>query len=44
MLILFFNSILITQKYLFNKFNYFDEKFNFQKMQLNDDITYSEKI
>ena len=44
MLILFFNSMLITQKYLFNKFNYFDEKFNFQKMQLNDDITYSEKI
>ena len=44
MLILFFNSMLITQKYLYNKFTYFDEKFNFQKMQLNDEITYSEKI
>ena len=43
-LMLFFNSLLINQKYLFDKFNYFDEKYNFKKMQLNDDIVYSEKI
>ena len=42
--ILFFNSLLITQKYLYDKFNYFNEKFDFNKMQLDDDIVYSEKI
>ena len=43
-LILFFNSLLITQKYLYDKFNYFNEKFDFKNMQLDDDIAYSEKI
>ena len=43
-LILFFNSMLITQKYIFDKFNFFNEKYNFKNMQLNDDIVYSEKI
>ena len=44
MLILFFNSMLITQNYLYKKFNYFNDKFDFKNMQLNDDISYSEKI
>ena len=43
-LMLFFNSLLINQKYLFDKFNFFNEKYNFKKMQLHDDIVYSEKI
>ena len=44
MLILFFNSLLITQQYLYEKFNFFNEKYDFKNMQLNDDIVYSEKI
>ena len=43
-LILFFNSLLISQKYLYEKFSYFDDKYNFKNMQLNDDVVYSEKI
>ena len=41
---LFFNSLLITQKYLYDKFNFFNKKYNFKDMQLNDDIVYSEKM
>ena len=43
-LMLFFNSLLITQKYLYDKFNFFNKKYNFKDMQLNDDIVYSEKM
>ena len=44
LLIMFFNSLLITQKYLYDKFVFFDEKYNFKNMQLNENIIYSEKI
>ena len=43
-LILFFNSLLINQKYLYDKFNFFNEKYNFKNMLLNDEIVYSEKM
>ena len=43
-LILFFNSILINQKYIYDKYVYFDEKFNFKNLSLNDKINSSEKL
>ena len=43
-LILFFNSILITQEYLYDKYVHFDKKYNFKNMQLTDDVSYSDKV
>ena len=43
-MILFFNALFINQKYIYNKYNYFDEKFNFKKMLISDTINSSEKL
>ena len=43
-MMLFFNALFINQKYIYNKYNFFDEKYNFQKLSINDKISFSEKL
>ena len=41
---LFFNALFINQKYIYDKYNFFDEKFHFDKLLLSDTINSSEKL
>jgi hypothetical protein len=41
---LFFNALFINQKYIYDKYTFFDEKFHFDKLLLSDTINSSEKL
>lgn len=41
---LFFNALFINQKYIYDKYDFFDEKFHFDKLLLTDTINSSEKL
>ena len=44
MTILFFNAMFINQKYIYNKYNFFDKKYKFKNLLITDKINSAEKL
>ena len=44
MTVLFCNAMFINQKYIYNKYNFFDKKYNFKNLLISDTINSIEKL